>query len=72
MSEARAGELTKVEITPEMIEAGVAAYKFHASHDEMSFETPEGTVRAILTAALSHSTARVARPRDPKVSDQRA
>lgn len=45
--------IQQTEITPEMVEAGVRAYLQATSHDEMSFSTPEETVRAILLAAIS-------------------
>ena len=42
----------KIEITPEMVAAGVAAYSAQAPHDEMCFATRQDVVRAILEAAL--------------------
>lgn len=53
----QAGALSQggVEITPQMIEAGVIAYRRSASHDEMSFDEPEDTVTAIILAAISQA-----------------
>ena len=51
MSEQR--DRPEIEITPSMIEAGVRAYVQSASHDEMSFDSPETTVERILQAAIS-------------------
>jgi predicted peroxiredoxin len=43
---------SEIEITPEMIEAGVRAYVREAAHDDMSFSTRENVVESILLAAL--------------------
>ena len=41
-----------MKITPGMIQAGVKAYLGQASHDEMSFRTPEELIEEILQAAI--------------------
>lgn len=46
-------DAAEIEVTPGMIEAGVRAYVLSASHDDMSFDTREVTVRLILEAAIS-------------------
>lgn len=51
-------ESTDVEVTPEMIEAGVEAYLARASHDELSFSTPEEVVESVIRANLSAQTAK--------------
>ena len=45
-----------VEITPAMIEAGLAAYIQCGAHDEFSFLSPTQLVESVLEAALSHSS----------------
>jgi hypothetical protein len=51
-SDRQAGELTDVEITQAMVEAGVDAFLRHASYDEFSLYSLEQTVRAVLLAGL--------------------
>lgn len=46
----------EIEVTPEMVRAGVDAYLARASHDELSFSTPEEVVDGVLRAALSVPT----------------
>ena len=46
----------EIEITEEMIEAGVRAYLGQASHDEMSFMTPRQLIAEVLRAALARRT----------------
>lgn len=43
----------EIEITRNMIEAGVKAYLGLATHDELSFATPSEVVQGVLTAALT-------------------
>ena len=45
---------TEIEISPEMIEAGTAAFDRAASYDGFSLHTREEIVRLILCAALAH------------------
>lgn len=44
--------LTDVEITPQMIEAGVRAYLEQASHDEFSSLSPPELIQLVLERAL--------------------
>ncbi len=42
-----------VEVTSEMIEAGVTAYLARATHDELSFATPQEVVESVIRASLA-------------------
>jgi hypothetical protein len=46
---------TRIDVTKAMIEAGVQAYLAQASHDEMSFRTPQELVSEVLQAALTQT-----------------
>lgn len=45
-----------MEITPEMVEAGLEAYARLAWHDSSSFGSPREVVEAILRAGISSDT----------------
>ena len=44
---------TKVDVTPEMIAAGINAYRSCASHDDLSFSTLAEVVEEVLRAGLA-------------------
>lgn len=46
----------QIEITPAMIDAGVAFYSQHASHDEFCDLSPRQLVAEVLRHAFSRST----------------
>lgn len=43
----------EIVVTPQMVEAGVEAYRHNASHDEKSFLSPEELVLAVLRAGIA-------------------
>ena len=47
-----------IEVTLEMIEAGVTAYLARATHDELSFSTPQEVVESVIRASLSVQSAK--------------
>ena len=47
-----------IEVTPEMIEAGLFAYRANASHDEFSWLSPSELVELILRRALQSQVRR--------------
>ncbi len=51
---------TKVDVTSEMIAAGINAYRSCASHDELSFSTPAEVVEEVLRAGLAVASKKTA------------